>query len=144
MLTTIHTSKKTAVARATDDRPWFSFEARHPRVHDVRIIGLKFDIHRPKPIGDREDLLPPTATIRCFEHTALAVRFEGVALRRDPNNVGVSRMNAHRADLTGVIEANEFPTLTAVSRFVHASAGRNIAAHVVRSRAKVNHVWIGF
>ena len=51
-------------------------------------------------------------------------------------------MDAHRADLAGVVEAHELPRRAGVGRLVDAATGGHVAAHAVRSGADVDHVRI--
>ena len=49
-----------------------------------------------------------------FENTALRILPEGIANGRDPDDVGIGRMNHDRADLPGVFESNKRPFLARV------------------------------
>ena len=133
---------ETAVARAADDRPGFSFEVRHPGVNDIRIAGLQLNIHSAHVIGNEQNLAPGLSTVRGFEDAPLSIRFESVALRRDPNDVRIRRMNANRSNLARIVEADELPRLPAIGRFVYATSGRDVAAHIVGPRAEIDHVRI--
>ena len=131
-----------AVARTADDRPGFAFEVRHPGVNNTGITGLQLDIHCAYAIRNEQNLAPSLSAVRGFEDAALSIRFESVALRRDPNDVRISRMNANASNLARVVEADEFPCQPTVGRFVHATSGRDVAAHIVRARAQIDHVRI--
>ena len=142
MFTAVGALEKPAVARAADDRPGLAFESRHPRVNNIRIAGLQLDIHCAYAVGNEQNLAPGLSAVRGFEDAALSIRFESVALRRDPNDVRISRMNANASNLARVVEADEFPRQPPVGRFVHATSGRDVAAHIVRARAQIDHVRI--
>src|SRR6476646_7924635 len=105
--------EEAAVARAADDRPWLSLQPRHPRIDDIRIAWLNLDVHGPDAVVDVEHLPPGLPAILCLEHSAFRVSFEGVAVGRDPGDVRVGRMDPHRSNLSGVIQADELPVRAA-------------------------------
>src|SRR6185369_8191852 len=106
---------KTTFTTTADDRPRFALEMRHPRVNHIRIAWLQLDIHRADRVRDKQYFAPRLAAVRRFENAALVVRLEDVAIRCDPRDVGICWMNAHCADLSGVVETHKLPRLAGVS-----------------------------
>src|SRR6185369_388349 len=104
MLAAVGAFVEATFATAADDRPWLALEPRHPCVNNVRIVRLQLEVHRADTVRDKQHFAPRLSAVSCFEHTALVVWFEDVAVSCDPNDVRVCRMNANRADLTGVVE----------------------------------------
>ena len=49
-------------------------------------------------------------------------------------------MNTHRTDLPDVVQPRELPGRAVVDALVHAAAGRDVAAHTVRTRTDVNNL----
>ena len=132
-----------AVVAAADDRPGLALQVREPGVDDVRIARLELDVHRADAVGEEEDLAPRLAAVGRLEDAPVGVVLEGVALRRHPHGVGVGRMDAHAANLTGVAQARERPGLAGVGGLVDAAAGGHVAAHIVGTGAEINDVRIG-
>jgi hypothetical protein len=103
---------------------------------------MQLDIHRPGAVGHVERLLPVPPAVGGLEDPALVVRLEDVAVGGDPDDVRVGGMDAHRADLSRVIEPDEPPGLAPIRRLVHAATGGDVAAHAIRAGAEVDRVGI--
>ncbi len=134
---------ESAFPGTADDGPRLALEPRHPRVDDVRVGRVDLDVHRADLVRDVEHLLPGLSAVHRLEHAALGVRFERVAHRRHPDDVGVGGVDAHRADLAGVVEAGECPGRAAIGRLVDAAPGRHVAPDAVRSGAEIDDVRVG-
>ena len=70
------------------------------------------------------------------------VRPEGVAERRDENDVRIFRMNDERADVARIFQADVFPIPAAIDRFINAVAVSDVAAQRRFAGAGVNRVVI--
>src|SRR6185312_5939280 len=101
------------IRRAADDRPRLPLAAPHPDVDDVRIRGIDLDVRRADTVADEQRVLPRLAAVRRLEDAALVARREGVAVRRDPHDVGIFRMDADGADLSRAVQPDEAPGLAA-------------------------------
>src|SRR4029078_2289180 len=130
------------VLRAADDRPRLSLAAPHPGVNDVRVGGVQLEIGRTDAVGHEEDFLPGLAAVGRLEDTAFSVRLERVSDRGNPNDIWLGRVNTHRGDLSGVVQAGEAPRISAVGRFVDASTRRDIAPDVVGARPEIDDIRI--
>src|SRR5258708_40299329 len=120
-----------AVLRAADDRPRLPLEPRHPGIDDTGVARLDLDVHRADAVRHEQHLAPRLAAVARLEYAALGIRLERVADRRNPCDVGIRRMNAHGADLSGVREAHELPRLAGIDRLVDAAAGGDVAPDAV-------------
>ena len=115
----------------------------HGREDDVRIVRVRRQINRARVLVLVENLGPRLAAIGGAKNSPLLIRSEGMTKGRDQNDVGIFRIDDHRADLPGVFQADVLPGLARVQRLIHAGAVGDIAAHRVFARADVNDVVIG-
>src|SRR5437870_227501 len=78
----------------------------------------------------------------CAINTAIRIRSVGMAQGSYVDEVEIFRIDDDPANLPRVLEANMFPGLAAIGRFVHPVAELDRVAHVGFARADVNDVWI--
>jgi hypothetical protein len=128
--------------RAADDRPRLPLAAPHPRVDDVRVRRIELEVSRADAVGEEQHFLPRLSTVGRLEDAALGVRLERIADRGDPRDVRIRRVNAHGADLTGVVQSGKAPRLSGVGRFVDTASCRDIATNVVGPGAEVDDIGV--
>src|SRR5439155_25758411 len=90
-----------------------------------------------------EDLLPRLAAVGRAEDAALGVGPVGVAQHGDEDAVGVLGIDEDRRDLLAVAQAQVFPRLAAVGRFVDAIADGQVGALEALAAADVEDVGVG-
>ena len=91
-----------------------------------------------------EDLLPGLAAIGGLEDAAVVIGPEQVAQGGDVNDVGISRMNAHRADVIGILQPHVLPGFAGIRGLVDAVAIGSIAADVGLAHADIDRVGVRF
>src|SRR5512132_3005130 len=140
MVARVGALEDTALTSAADDRPRLPLAAPHDSVHHFGTAGLQLDVRRAGAVREEEDLVPRATAIARSIHAALGAWLEGVASRRDVDDVWIRWMHAHRADLPDVAQSDERPAQSRIGGFVHAAPDRHVAADVVRARSDVHDV----
>ncbi len=112
-------------------------------VENARVGRVDGQVHRARLVADEEHLLPGLAAVLRAEDPALRVRTEGVAQRRDVDEVGVARVNTDSGDLAGLLQADVTPALAGIGRPVDTVSRRDVASDAGRTHAGIDHVGVG-
>ena len=100
----------------------------HGRVKDPWIGLVQRDVDGAGGVVDEQRLRPRLAAVDGPVDATRPVRTEGVTDRGDVRDVGVGRMDADRADLLRVVEAEVGPGVAAVGGAVDAVAVGEVLA----------------
>ena len=111
-------------------------------VQHARISRIEPEVTGTGGLAAKEHLLPGRSAVRGLVDASLRARAEDIAERRDPDGVGVLRMNAHAGDVTGGLESSVLPGAPRVDRAIHAVAVRYVVAHARLAHAGVDHLCV--
>ena len=113
-----------------------------PGEHDARVLRVERDVGGAGVRVRVEDLLPRLPAVARAIDAALGVGAEGLAEHGRVGDVGVCRVDDHRADLA-VLLPHVLPRLPGVRGLVDAVSLPDVAADVGLARADVDDVRVG-
>ena len=112
-------------------------------VEGAGVAGIEDEFHCARLRSAGVNLFPCLAAVDGLVDSAFLVGAELVAQGGDVDDVGILRMDLHRADLLGLFEAQVFPCPAAVVRFVDAVAGGGIAPNIGFAHADIDNAGVG-
>src|ERR1700691_3581852 len=110
---------------------------------NVGIVGIEGHVDASTVLIFIENFFPAFAAIDGAENAAFGVGSIGMAERSYENDVGIIGIDDDFADGTTVAQANVFPSLARIERFVDSIALRSVAAYAGFARTHVNRIGIG-
>ena len=105
----------------------------------VWIGRVEFEVDSPRPLGDKEQVLPRLAPIDSLVDPPLRVRAKRTPQRSHIHHVGVRGMHDDGTDLPRLAEPEERPRLATIDRLVNASANDDIAPDSVGTGTDIEH-----
>ena len=132
-----------AALASRDQLPREALRLPERGVERVRVRGVHCEVRGARGIVARQDSGPRLPTVGRLVDAALGVGAESTPLRGHVHDVGVGRVHADAGDLLRLGESQRGPRPAAVRRFVHAGAGRHVAADRVFARPHVDDVGVG-
>src|SRR5262245_9650468 len=113
-------------------------------VENPGIVRVEAKLETPRVLIHEQDALPGFAAIGAAEHAAFFVGAIQVSQRRDIDDIGILGMDAHARDVPRVAQPDVLPRDARISRFPHAVAVRDVAAHGFLTPADIDDIRIGF
>ena len=142
-ITAISRFVKAAVGSAARQFPEIAIGLPYRRVQNAGVIRIHRQINCARFFAPKQNIFPSCSAVFRAKDAALFVRPKSVTECRHIDQIGVLRMNANFADMTGFLQADVCPSFTAIGRLVHPITVGDIEADGSFACAGVDNVWIG-
>src|SRR5215213_1694671 len=113
-------------------------------VDDFRVLGIDRDVDRAAIGISIEDLAPGRAAVARLVHAAIWALTAVAPESADQDFVAIVRVNADAREVLHRLEADIFPRLARVGRFVDAVSGHDVAAKLGLASCEIHYIRVGF